>query len=102
MPTKNDIKVVAPANNPHICYIPRSYESKVQYVKKNTGLSVYRMICVSAEETLSDKSKISKFKRRLRGLGYKTIGEWVVKMIDIIYETKDFENIPKPMKKENN
>ena len=35
----NNIKVVAPANNPHICYIPREYDHKISYIKKHTKLS---------------------------------------------------------------
>lgn len=98
---KDNIKVVAPANSPHICYIPRGYEKTVAFVKRKTGMSLYRIICASAGYSLSDKDKIQTFKRSLRQLGYKTIGDWVTRMLDIICETEDYKNIPKPIKKEN-
>ena len=100
---RDDIKVVAPAKNPHICYIPRSYEARVIRAKDKTHLSMYRMICESAGEVLSEKSKIHSFKKRLRLLGYKTIGEWVTEMIDRICEDEReyVSDIPKPtMRKE--
>jgi hypothetical protein len=97
---KDNIKVVAPANSPHICYIPRGYEKTVAFVKRKTGMSMYRIICASAGFSLSDKGKIQEFKRTLRQLGYKTIGDWVTRMLDIICETEDYRNIPKPIKKE--
>lgn len=100
MQTKDNIKVVAPANSPHICYIPRGYEKTVAFVKRKTGMSMYRIICASAGHSLSDKDKIQAFKQLLRQLGYKTIGEWVTQMLDIICETEDYKNIPKPTKKE--
>lgn len=97
---KDSIKVVAPANSPHICYIPRGYEKTVAFVKRKTGMSMYRLICASAGHHLTDKTKIQAFKQYLRQLGYKTIGEWVTRMLDIICETEDYQNIPKPIKKE--
>lgn len=100
MKTKDKIKVVAPANSPHICYIPRGYEKTMAFIKRKTGMSMYRIICASAGYSLSDKDKIQKFKQELRQLGYKTIGEWVTSMLDIICKTEDYKNIPKPIKKE--
>lgn len=97
---KDSIKVVAPANSPHICYIPRSYEKTVAFVKKKTGMSMFRLLCASAGYTLYTKERILEFKQYLRKLGYKTIGEWVIRMLDIICETEDYRNIPKPVKKE--
>ena len=99
--SKDTIKVVAPANNPHICYIPRGYEKTVAFVKRKTGMSLYRIICASAGFSLSDKTKIQAFKHTLKQLGYKNIGEWVTRLLDIICETEDYRNIPKPTKKEN-
>lgn len=98
--SKDNIKVVAPANSPHICYIPRRYEKTVAFVKRKTGMSLYRIICDSAGYSLSDKDKIQTFKQSLRQLGYKNIGDWVTRMLDIICETEDYQNIPKPVKKE--
>ena len=98
--SKDNIKVVAPANSPHICYIPRGYEKTVAFVKRKTGMSLYRLICASAGFSLSDKDKIYSFKQMLKKLGYKTIGEWVTRMLDIICETEEYTHIPKPIKKE--
>lgn len=98
--SKDNIKVVAPANSPHICYIPRGYEKTVAFVKRKTGMSMYRIICASAGFNLSNKDNIQVFKRIVRQLGYKNIGDWVTRMLDIICETEDYRNIPKPVKKE--
>lgn len=99
MRTKDNIKVIAPANNPHICYIPRGYEQKIAYIKKHTGQSLYRVLCASAGHALNTKEQIQDFKLHLKKLGYKTIGEWAICLIDTIYETKDFKQIPKPTQK---
>ena len=100
MVSPNSIKIVAPANNPHICYIPRGYERTVAFVKRKTGMSMYGIICASAGYRLSSKEKIQEFKRTLKQLGYKTIGEWVTRMLDIMCETEEYTHIPKPIKKE--
>lgn len=100
MSKKDSIKVVAPANSPHICYIPRGYEKTVAFIKRKSGMSLYRIICASAGYSLSDKDKIQQFKQELKKLGYKTIGDWVTHMLDIICKTEDYKNIPKPIKKE--
>jgi hypothetical protein len=99
MRTKDNIKVVAPANNPHICYIPKAYEQKIAYVKRHTGKSLYRLLCASAGYSLGTKEQIATFKKHLKTLGYKTIGEWAMDMLDIIYNTKDFKDIPQPTQK---
>lgn len=100
MKTK-DIKVVAPANSPHICYIPKDYDLKIALVKKHSGKSLYRLLCASAGHPLGTKEQIREFKDHLRTLGYKTIGEWAVVMLDTICESGDYKNIPKPTKKED-
>ena len=99
MGNKDNIKVVAPLNNPHICYIPKDYEQKVAYVKKHTKMSLYRIICESAGKSLRTKEEIHKFKTDLKALGYKTIGDWVVYMVDYMYNN-GCETVPKPTKKE--
>lgn len=96
---KNDIKVIAPSSNPHICYIPRSCEEQVKYVKEKTGKSMYRILCESAGVTLSTKEKIKQFKENLRKLGYRNIGEWAVELIDKLYYMKEITEIPKPTKR---
>ena len=99
MGNKNIIKVVAPLSNPHICYVPKEYEQKIAYVKKRTKMSLYKLICESAGRSLRTKEEIHKFKTDLKALGYKTIGDWVVCMIDYMYNN-GCESIPKPIKKE--
>ena len=98
--TKDKIKITAPASNPHICYIPKELEQKVKVLKKKTGLSLYRIICTSVGMSLSDKEKIKDCKQKLKELGYKNIGEWVVILINKMYDEKKYENIPEPFKKE--
>lgn len=97
---KDKIKVTAPASNPHICYIPKELEQQVKAIKKKTGMSLYRIICTSVGITLSDKEKIKACKKKLKALGYKTIGEWVAILITKIYESKEYTEIPEPIKKE--
>ena len=99
MGKRNDIKVNAPATNPHICYIPREYGQRVTYAKRKTGKSLYRLLCTSIGQSLSTKEDIQKAKELLRTYGYKTIGEWAVVMLDGIV-TSAGEEIPVPKKKE--
>ena len=99
MGSKDNIKVVAPLNSPHICYIPKEYEQKISFVKKRTKMSLYRIICESAGKSLRTKEEIHKFKSELKLLGYKTIGDWVTYMIDYMYKN-GCEEIPKPIKRE--
>jgi hypothetical protein len=96
----NKIKVMAPADNPHICYLDKEMEQSVRYVKKHTGKSLYKIICESAGHSLRTKGDIHAFKEHLRRLGWKTIGDWVTEMLNRIIESGDFENIPKPTRKE--
>lgn len=94
------IKVVAPACNPHICYISRDLEQKISHIKLSTGKSLYGIICASAGMSLSSKENIHKFKKQLRELGYRNIGEWVEELINIICETGEYKTIPQPTKRE--
>ena len=94
------IKVCAPADNPHICYLGKEMEQHIRYVKKHSGKSLYKIICESAGHSLRTKGDIHAFKEHLKRLGYKTIGEWVTELIYRLVETGDFENIPKPTRKE--
>ena len=99
MAKRTDIKVNAPATNPHICYLPKEMERKIKYAKDKTGLSLYRILSESAGFPLSKKENIQCFKETLRELGYKTIGEWAVVLLEDIYISKD-GSIPSPYKKE--
>ena len=97
--TNDKIKVVAPASNPHICYISSELSDRVKLVRVKTKKSLYKLICESAGHSLRIKEDIYAFKGRLKKLGYKTIGEWVEEMIIQMCSSEDFVNIPKPKKK---
>lgn len=99
MAKRTDIKVNAPSSNPHICYIPRDMERRVKYAKDKTGLSLYRILSESAGFSLSKKENIQRFKDQLKELGYKTIGEWAVVLLEDMYNNKDGV-IPAPYSKE--
>lgn len=94
------IKVVAPATNPHICYISRELLPKVKAIKENTNRSLYGIICASAGTSLGSKENIHKFKKQLKSYGYKNIGEWVEELIDMMYTSGNYEEIPQPKKRE--
>ena len=81
------IKVSAPAHNPHICYIPEEYKEKIEFLKKATNNSLYRILCVNAGRPLKTTEQIHDFKQELRKQGYRNIGEWAAQTIDILYET---------------
>lgn len=99
MKRSDDFKIMAPSTNPHICYIPKRLERKIKYAKDKTGLSVYRILSASAGFPLSNKENIHKFKQQLKELGYKTIGEWAVVLLEDMSNNKD-GTIPTPYKKE--
>lgn len=79
-------KVLAPRDNPHICYIPVDRKPKIAVLKAKTGKSLYKIICLSAGTELKEHEDIQKLKRTLRKLGYKTIGDWATELVDILYE----------------
>lgn len=85
------IKVSAPMVNPHICYISREYNQKIKDIKKETGMSLYNLLCVCSGYSLNSKDIILKFKKRIRKKGFKTIGEWAECLIDMLHV--DLENI---------
>ena len=100
MAKRTDIKVIAPSSNPHICYIPREMERKIKYAKDKTGMSLYRILSASAGFPLSSRGNIQRFKQQLKDLGYKTIGEWAVIVINHMCENRGA--IPSPYQKEKN
>lgn len=81
------IKVCAPAHNPHICYIPNTYKEKIDFLKKSTHMSLYRILCMNAKRPLKTTEQIHEFKQELRKSGYRNIGDWAVEIIDTLYET---------------
>ena len=85
------IKVAAPRENPHICYISREYNTKIQDIKKATGMSFYKLICTCSGYVLNNKENILKFKEKVRKNGFKNIGEWAETLIDLLHES--VENI---------
>lgn len=80
------IKVSAPRENPHICYIGRDYEQQVKDIRKETGMSLYSLICVCSGYTLNTKENIKKFKEKVRKNGFKNIGEWAESLISMLHE----------------
>lgn len=75
------IKVSAPRSNPHICYIPKEYKEQIEIIKKQTGLSLYALLCKCSKSNLSTLENIKKFKKEVKKRGFKTIGEWAVALI---------------------
>ena len=81
----NKIKVSAPQENPHICYISKEYADKVKDIKAATGLSLYRLICTCSGYSLNSKNKIKKFKEKVKKQGFKNIGDWAESLIDLLH-----------------
>lgn len=80
------IKVVAPRNNPHICYIPKEWASKIQAIKISSGLSLYQILSLNANQPLDTTEHIKEFKKSIQKKGYKTIGDWAVVVINTMYD----------------
>jgi hypothetical protein len=80
------IKVSAPRENPHICYIGREYESKVKEIRKATGMSLYNLLCSCSGYLLNEKENIRNFKEKLRKNGFKNIGDWAECLIDFLFD----------------
>ena len=76
------IKISAPATNPHICYI-----------KKETGLSAYKLLEICSGCDLSSKESILKAKTKLRKDGWHTIGEWAESLIVTLIDMYNQNNI---------
>lgn len=85
------IKVSAPRENPHICYISREYEDKVKQIRKITGMSLYSLLCTCSGYLLNEKKNIRDFKEKLKKLGFKNIGEWAECLINFVFE--NLENL---------
>lgn len=83
------IKVSAPRTNPHICYIPKEYKEQIEAVKKQTGLSLYALLCKYSGSSLNTTERIKKFKSIVRKHGFRTIGEWAVELILALYNGTD-------------
>lgn len=79
------IKVSAPRSNPHICYIPEEYRNKINYVRKLTGKSLYNILAECSGADLSTMESIKRYKLSLRKQGFRNIGEWSVRLIDMLY-----------------
>ena len=83
------IKVSAPRENPHICYISREYDSKIQDLKKATGMSFYTLLCTCSGYVLNNKENIVKFKEKVRKNGFRNIGEWAEALVDLLHAAVD-------------
>lgn len=100
------IKISAPRENPHICYVGRKYKEKIADLKKATGMSFYTLLCTCSGYLLNDKENIKKFKEETRKNGFRNIGEWAESLIDLLHGS--IENIGVidlasiKLKKENN
>lgn len=79
------IKISAPRENPHVCYISREYDQKIKDIKKATGMSLYNLLCTCSGYSLNSKETIKKFKEEVRKKGFKTIGEWAECLIELLH-----------------
>lgn len=96
----NKIKIIAPATNPHICYVSKEFDDKIKYIKNRTKKSLYAIICASAGTPLNTKERIHEFKQRLKDLGWRNIGDWVENMITVMCASDHPEDIPKPTRRD--
>lgn len=87
------IKISAPATNPHICYIDYKYKEDLARIKKETGLSAYKLLEICSGCDLSSKESILKAKTKLRKDGWHTIGEWAESLIVMLIDTYNQNNI---------
>ena len=83
------IKISAPRENPHICYVSREYNQKIQDLKKATGMSFYTLLCTCSGYSLNKKENILKFKEKVRKNGFKNIGEWAEALVDLLHAAVD-------------
>lgn len=86
------IKVSAPAQNPHICYINRLYKDKIDAIKSKTGLSLYNLLCLCGKAELKSAKEIKEFKDKLKKQGFKNIGVWAENLIDMLFSLLDSIN----------
>lgn len=83
------IKVLVPAKNPHICYIPADRKGKIAVLKAKTKKSLYRILSLSAGCDFSQEGEIKALKKRLKKQGYKTIGDWATELVDSLYAVSE-------------
>ena len=84
--SEKKIKVSAPRENPHICYIPENRKEAISKIKEKLEKSLYRVLCIVAHTELNTKSSIYNFKIKVRKQGFKDIGEWATALVDFLYE----------------
>lgn len=87
------IKISAPATNPHICYIDYKYKEDLKNIKKETGLSTYKLLEICSGCDLSTKENIHQAKAKLRKEGWRTIGEWAESLIVLLIDLYNQDNI---------
>jgi hypothetical protein len=87
------IKISAPRENPHICYVGRDYEQKIKDIKKETGMSLYTLLCTCSGYLLNEKESIKNFKDSVRKNGFRNIGEWAEALIDLLHESLENINV---------
>ena len=86
------IKVSAPRENPHVCYLNREYEDKIKEIRAATGMSLYTLLCTASGKRLNEKESIKKFKEKVRKDGFRTIGEWAEALLDMLHAQLDHIN----------
>lgn len=100
------IKVSAPRENPHICYVSREYGQKIKDIKQTTGMSFYTLICTCSGYLLNSRENIKNFRDQVRENGFKNIGEWAEALIDLLHQSLENINVIDltsiKLKKENN
>lgn len=85
----------------HICYIDENYRDKLEYIKNRTGLTVYKILCMSIGTELDTKEKVIKLRKRLKEYKFKNIGNFYEKLIDYLYnyaQKKDYNEIIQKLK----
>jgi hypothetical protein len=87
------IKVSAPRENPHICYVSREYSDKIKEIKQTTGMSFYTLLCTCSGYLLNSRENIKNFRNQVRENGFKNIGEWAECLIEFIHDHLDDINL---------
>ena len=88
------IKISAPRQNPHICYISSDYKPKISVLKAKLGLSTYALLTECSNANLSTAENIRAFKQSIKKKGYRNIGQWAEDLIDFLYDNmEDLESI---------
>ena len=80
------MKICAPRQNPHICYVQRSYKKLIKEIRKKTGMTFYAILCECAGQSLSTTEEIKSFRSKLKERGFRNIGEWAEAVVQYLYD----------------